>query len=219
MLAAMARIVEGLLALFPRWILPPLVIEAVARTLGGAVRLLVPRVDMDGERRLRGALSAARLKTRGLRIGRRVEIEGLRNVALEDDVTLYGDIFLGAYGTRGELRIGKKSHIDRQSVIHGEGGVRIGRGCAIAAGVIVYSQTNRFDASPEGPILDQGTEYDAVAIGDDVWIGAGAVVLPGVSIGDHAVVAAGAVVRNDVSEWKIVAGVPAREIRDRRVTS
>jgi acetyltransferase-like isoleucine patch superfamily enzyme len=218
MLAAMARMVEGFLVVLPRLVLPPLIIEAVARTLGGTVRLLAPRVDMDGERRLRGALSAARLKARGLRIGRRVAVEGLRNVVLEDDVTLYGDTFLGAYGERGELRIGKKSHVDRQSVIHGEGGVRIGRGCAIAAGVIVYSQTNRFGASPESPILDQGTEYDAVAIGDDVWIGAGAVVLPGVTIGDHAVVAAGAVVRNDVPEWKIVAGVPAREIGDRRAT-
>jgi acetyltransferase-like isoleucine patch superfamily enzyme len=216
MLAALARMVEGFLVVLPRWILPPLVIEAVARTLGGVARLFFPRTGMGGERRLRGALSAARLKARGLRIGRRVTFEGLRNVVLGDDVTLYGDIYVGAGGEHGELEIGERSHIDRQSVIHGQGGVRIGRGCAIAAGVIVYSQTNRFSEDPDGLILDQGTAYDAVAVGDDVWIGAGAVVLPGVSIGDHAVIAAGAVIRDDVSEWKIAAGVPAREIRDRR---
>ncbi|MHC1713348.1 MAG: DapH/DapD/GlmU-related protein [Solidesulfovibrio sp.] len=54
-----------------------------------------------------------------------------------------------------------------------------------------------------------------VTIGHDVWIGHGAVVLPGVSIGVGAVVAAGAVVTKDVSEYVIVGGVPAKPIRCR----
>ena len=48
-----------------------------------------------------------------------------------------------------------------------------------------------------------------VTVGDDVWIGANAVVLPGVTIGSHSVVAAGAVVTHDVPEHSLVAGVPA----------
>lgn len=52
-------------------------------------------------------------------------------------------------------------------------------------------------------------------IGHDVWIGHGAIIMPGVSVGDGAVVGSGAVVTHDVAPYRIVAGVPAREIRAR----
>lgn len=54
-----------------------------------------------------------------------------------------------------------------------------------------------------------------VAIGHDVWIGHGAIILPGRSIGTGAVVAAGAVVTHDVAPYSIVAGVPARPVKER----
>ncbi len=50
-------------------------------------------------------------------------------------------------------------------------------------------------------------------IGDDIWIGANAVILPGVTIGSHSVVAAGSVVTKDVPPHSLVAGVPAKIIR------
>jgi maltose O-acetyltransferase len=53
-----------------------------------------------------------------------------------------------------------------------------------------------------------------VSIGDRVWIGMGAKILPGVTIGDNAVVAAGAVVVKDVAANTVVAGVPAQYVRD-----
>ncbi|WEX11366.1 DapH/DapD/GlmU-related protein [Chelativorans sp. AA-79] len=61
----------------------------------------------------------------------------------------------------------------------------------------------------------EGRRAKHVAIGNDVWIGHGAVVLPGVSIGDGAVVGANAVVSRDVEPYTVVAGVPARVIRRR----
>ena len=56
---------------------------------------------------------------------------------------------------------------------------------------------------------------DACHIGNDVWLGHGAIVLPGNRVGDGAVIAAGAVVTHDVAPYTIVAGVPARAIRPR----
>ncbi|MDZ7278439.1 DapH/DapD/GlmU-related protein [Pantoea eucrina] len=56
---------------------------------------------------------------------------------------------------------------------------------------------------------------DRVIIGNDVWIGHGAIVLPGVHVGDGAVLAAGAVVTRDVAPYTLVGGVPARVIRPR----
>lgn len=156
------------------------------------------------------------LRAPGLRLGRGVEIDGLRRVRLGRDVLLNTGVFVGATGSHGSVAIGDGTHVDRNSVLYGQGGLVIGRGCAIAAGVLIYSQTNRFDADPEAPILAQGTAYAPVSIGDDVWIGAGAVVVPGVTIADHAVVAAGAVVTADVPTWSVVGGVPARVIKSRR---
>lgn len=59
------------------------------------------------------------------------------------------------------------------------------------------------------------SEYQSIDIGNDVWIGARAIVLGGVSIGDGAIVAAGAVVTKDVPPYAIVGGVPARLLRYR----
>lgn len=59
-------------------------------------------------------------------------------------------------------------------------------------------------------IDEQGCEIEPVRIGDDVWLGAGAVVLMGTTIGNGAVVGAGSVVRRGVPDYEVHAGVPAR---------
>jgi acetyltransferase-like isoleucine patch superfamily enzyme len=63
--------------------------------------------------------------------------------------------------------------------------------------------------------LDQETELQHTKVGNDVWIGAGCIVLDGVTIGDGAIIAAGAVVTKDVPPYAIVGGVPAKIIRYR----
>jgi acetyltransferase-like isoleucine patch superfamily enzyme len=62
-------------------------------------------------------------------------------------------------------------------------------------------------------IDEQGISTNPVVIGDDVWIGANAVILPGVTIGRHCVVAAGAVVTKDVPDNTVVGGVPAKVLK------
>ena len=195
----------------PEWL-----VETLVRLAAPVVGLLRPRYAAGAEDRLRGMLLGWRFGVRGLTLGRGVTIANPAQVRFGDGVRLGHGVYLDANGPRGRVEIGARSHVDVHSVLYGQGGLRIGSGCAIAGGVLIYSQTNRFDLEPERPISEQGAHYAAVGIGDDVWIGAGAIILPGVCIGDHAVVAAGGVVRSDVPPWKVVAGVPARIVKDRR---
>jgi acetyltransferase-like isoleucine patch superfamily enzyme len=219
LLASLGRRSERAIRRLPWWVLPAWVVEVLARGLAAVCGLLARRYRDGAEDRLRGILCAGRYRAMGLRLGRAVAVEGRDAVSLGDGVSLYGGVYLGATGERGRISIGPRTHIDRNSIVYGQGGVRIGSGCAIASGVIVYSQSNQYRKDPTAPILDQGTVYEEVTIGDDVWIGAGAILLPGVRIGDHAVIAAGSVVRADVDPWQVVAGVPARGIGDRRGAS
>ena len=66
----------------------------------------------------------------------------------------------------------------------------------------------------EAELRAQGLEYAGpIAIGDDAWLGGGAIVLPGVTIGDHAVIGAGAVVTRDVPPRSVAVGNPARVVK------
>jgi acetyltransferase-like isoleucine patch superfamily enzyme len=67
---------------------------------------------------------------------------------------------------------------------------------------------------PSVPFTDQGITAQGIVIEDDVWLGAGAIITDGVRVGKGAVVAAGAVVTKDVPPQTLVAGIPARPIRD-----
>ena len=82
----------------------------------------------------------------------------------------------------------------------------------LAQGITVTALNHQF-AQSELRIDQQGIATKPVVIADDVWIGANAVILPGVSIGQHVVVAAGAIVTHDVPDHSVVAGVPAKIIK------
>ena len=89
--------------------------------------------------------------------------------------------------------------------------VRIGRNCMLGPGVHIYTATHPLDPAMRRAGLEFGKP---VAIGNDVWIGGQAIILPGVIIGDNAVVAAGAVVTRDVPPGALVMGNPAVLRRD-----
>ena len=107
----------------------------------------------------------------------------------------------------GTLVIGDNVFINQGASIVAHNDIRIGNDCRIGDYVAIYDT----DHHP----LEQGDETRTapVLVGRNVWIGRGAIVLPGVTIGDHAVVAAGTVVTSDVTERTLAAGNPAREIR------
>lgn len=106
------------------------------------------------------------------------------------------------------LELGDQVDIGEFTHIRANGGLRIGNRVLIAAHVTITTREHPVE-SPRWGI----TKDAPIVIEDDVWIGAGAVVLPGVTIGRGAVVAAGAVVTVSVEPFTVVAGVPARAIR------
>lgn len=104
------------------------------------------------------------------------------------------------------LEIGADSYLNQGVTIHAARHVRIGRRCLIGEQVVIHD-TDFHPVAPGKP-----TRITPVNIGNNVWIGHRAIILPGVTIGDHAVVGAGAVVTRDVASRTVVAGVPARTV-------
>ena len=110
----------------------------------------------------------------------------------------------------GDVLIGDHTRIGIHNTIIGP--VTIGNHVNLAQGITVTALNHNF-SDLNKRIDEQGISTQPVTISDDVWIGANAVILPGVTIGQHAVVAAGAVVTKDVPPYSIVAGVPAKVIK------
>ncbi len=97
------------------------------------------------------------------------------------------------------------------SMVAGNAYIVIGDHCALGPRVRILSATHDYHK------LDLPDQAASVTIGQHVWIGAGATILPGVTIGDGAVVAASSVVTRDVAPFSIVAGNPARFIKTREL--
>ena len=113
----------------------------------------------------------------------------------------------------GDVTIGDNTRIGIHCTLIGP--VCIGTNVNLAQGITVTALNHNF-ADTNRRIDEQGISTNPVVIGDDVWIGANAVILPGVTIGRHVVVAAGAVVTKDVPSYCVVAGVPAKVIKEVR---
>ena len=110
----------------------------------------------------------------------------------------------------GDVIIGNHTRIGLHNTIIGP--VTIGSHVNLAQGITITALNHNFDDS-EKRIDQQGISTKEVVLADDIWVGANAVILPGVTIGKHAVVAAGAIVTKDVPPHSLVAGVPAKVIR------
>jgi maltose O-acetyltransferase len=142
-------------------------------------------------------LKAVLMQMRGARVGRRVKVLGgvwidrFSRLAIGDDVSL-------AYGV----------------VMTGAGGIRIGSRSMVGYGAKILT-VDHVVPPGRGSMRFSGAELKPVDIGEDVWIGAGAVVLPGATVGDGAIVGANAVVTRDVRCFAVVGGVPAVELRQR----
>lgn len=112
------------------------------------------------------------------------------------------------------ISIGKNTHVTNKCLLDGRGGLSIGDDVLIGYETIIMSTMHNYE-DPNKLIRLQGSRYEPVVIGNDVWLGARVIVLPGVTIGDGAVVATGAVVTKDIPSFAIAGGVPAKILRKR----
>ncbi len=131
--------------------------------------------------------------------------EGLGEVGAEVEVR---PPFYCDYGTH--IRLGDGVFVNFGCVVLDVAAVTIGARAQIGPGVQILAADHPRDPAERAEGLEFGRP---VAIGSDVWIGGGAIVLPGVRVGDGAVVGAGSVVTRDVPAGATVAGNPARPIR------
>jgi maltose O-acetyltransferase len=162
------------------------------------------------------------LRLLGMSIGRRCWIRRIRvprnpwdieideKVALDDDVVL---LTTGLRKTAARLVIRGGTYINRFTMFDASERIEVGHDCLI--GPFCYITDHDHGTELAGPTAQQPLVGGSVRIGNNVWIGAGAIILKGVTIGDGAVIGAGAVVTRPVGSNERVAGVPARMIGSR----
>ena len=158
-------------------------------------------------------LRVARLRLLGMQIGRKCWIRRIsvpRNpwdIALSDEVALDDDVVLLTTGLRTEqprLVIGAGTYVNRFTMFDASERIELGSRCLV--GPFCYITDH------DHAIGDQCLVGAPVHIGDEVWIGAGVIILKGVSIGHRSVIGAGSVVTRSVPAFAKVAGIPAQPI-------
>lgn len=135
----------------------------------------------------------------GMKVGRNFQVEPYVTFFGFDRIRIGDDFVCGSFAT---LRA-----VDAE--------IRIGNQVSLGPMTAVIGANHGF-AELRLPIQEQPQISQPVQIADNVWVGTGAIILPGVSIGEGAVVAAGAVVTHAVAPYSVVGGCPAQVIRERR---
>lgn len=144
----------------------------------------------------------------GVRIDRPWNVRMGRRCVLEPDVW----VEIGEEG--GTVVLGDQVFVGRGAHLMINERLEVGSGVMIGDGVLIADHKHPNDLGV--PIAEQGTVSDSIRIGDDVDICVRAVILQGVTIGDGAVIGPGAIVTGDVPPNRIVSGMPARVVGERK---
>jgi acetyltransferase-like isoleucine patch superfamily enzyme len=135
------------------------------------------------------------------------------NISLGDRVYVGHFAVLNGYHA-GELVCGPGTWIGQHCLLHGAGGLVIGAEVGVGPGCRILTSTHS-DPGPGEPIMGGPLDLAPVRIGDGSDLGCNAVILPGVTVGRGVQVGAGAVVREDLPDYSVAVGVPARILRRR----
>lgn len=115
---------------------------------------------------------------------------------------------------RKNIHIGKNSYINGGFIQAGtNSSITIGDNCLISYNVVIRTGSHNY--SNKDTIRSQGLFEKDIYIGNDVWIGVGSIILPGVTIADGTVIGAGAVVTKNTEPYGVYTGVPAKLIKYR----
>jgi serine acetyltransferase len=180
--------------------------------------------------RIQRQIRVTRLNMRpGIQIDRSTYIAGSATIQIDADGCVLGGrvlisgaviisdgVIIAPYG--GSIEIGAHAYIGPYCVLYGHGGLTIGRNTMIGAHTIIVP-ANHGIARLDMPMGSQPLTKKGIAIGEDVWIGAGCKVLDGVHIGNGAVIGAGSVVTKDIDAYLIALGVPAKVVGSRQRSS
>ena len=174
----------------------------------------------------------------GLIVGRGVTIRHAHKIRLGDNVVIDDLAVLDAKGEQnqgitvgdnvligrntvlsckdGDIEIGNNSNIAQSCFIQSASKVSVGEKVLFGAYCYLIGGGDHKSDRTDIPVMDQGQVIKGIKINNNSWLGADIKVLDGVNIGRDAIVGTGAVVTQDVADYAIAAGVPARHIRDRR---
>jgi len=148
-----------------------------------------------------------------------VRLSGEARISVGDDVFVGAGSWLqvlatgGARSTEVAIEIGSGTSIAGSCVLSAASRIRLGRSVLLARNVYIADHMHAYEEAGR-PVLDQGvTRVEPVEIGDGAWLGQNVVVSPGVRIGRGAVVGANSVVREDVPDFAVAVGAPARVVR------
>jgi acetyltransferase-like isoleucine patch superfamily enzyme len=135
-----------------------------------------------------------------------------RGIAIGNGVFIGRNTILSC--KNGDIELGDRANIGFNCEVFSASRVTLGADTLLAAYCYVIGGDHEYGDVTK-PVTDQGRRSEGVAIGEGVWMGAGAKVLDGVRVGAHAIVGAGAVVRIDVPDYAVAVGRPARIVGSR----
>jgi len=176
---------------------------------------------------------------RGVVFGRNITLRHPHKISLGTNCFIDDNAVLDAKGEKNQgLQVGANVYIGRNTILSCKEGsiwiddycnisancsllseteIRLGKFCFLAGHCYLVAGGNHSFDDPDTPIMFQpSVSRGGIIIGEDVWLGAGVIVLDGAAIGRGSVVGAGAVVTRSLPEFSIAVGSPAQKIRDRR---
>ena len=175
----------------------------------------------------------------GVVFGRNLTLRHPHKIRIGSHTILDDNVVLDAKGESNEgIRIGDNVYIGRTTILSCKEGsiylddycnlsancsllseteIKLGKYCFLAGNCYLVAGGNHSYDDVSTPIMFQPSySKGGIQVGDDIWMGAGTIVLDGVSIGQGSVVGAGSVVTHSLSEYSISVGAPAKKIKDRR---
>lgn len=178
---------------------------------------------------------------KGVVFGRNVTVRHPKKIAIGDNTFIDDNVVLDAKGAENEgIRIGANVYVGRNTILScKEGSITLEDYCNLSANCMLLSETaitlgkycflagqcylvaggNHSFEDTAVPIMFQPSySKGGIAVGEDVWLGAGVIVLDGATIGKGTVVGAGAVVTESLPESCIAVGSPAKKLKDRKTT-